>query len=158
VRIGFGIDIHKLEDGLPLVLGTVNIPHHKGCLAHSDGDVLIHAICDALLGAADMGDIGQHFPDTDPAYKGISSSKLLEKVRNKLEDQHYSIINIDTTIVLENPKISPHITAMKKGLSEILKIPSSLISVKATTSEHLGFEGRQEGVSAYAVCLIMKKV
>jgi 2-C-methyl-D-erythritol 2,4-cyclodiphosphate synthase len=154
VRIGFGIDIHKLEEGLPLVLGTVRIPHHKGCLAHSDGDVLVHAICDALLGAAGLEDIGHQFPDSDPAYKGINSSILLDKVVKKLEDHNYTIINIDTTVVLQTPKISPYIAKMKTGLAGILKIEPTQVSVKATTSEHLGFEGKEEGISAYAICLI----
>jgi len=156
IRTGFGLDVHQLKEGLALIIGTVKIPYHKGCLAHSDGDVLIHAICDSLLGAAGLRDIGTYFPDTDLKYKGIASSELLIKVREMIEKAGYRIVNIDSTIVLQKPKISPFIEEMIIALAEILKITDEQVSVKATTSEYLGFEGREEGISAYAVCLIEK--
>ena len=154
MRIGFGIDVHKLETGLPLILGNIHVPHDKGCVAHSDGDVLIHAICDALLGAAGLRDIGFHFPDNDQQFKGIQSSILLTNVHKMLIDAGYYIINIDSTVVLQKPKISPYIEQMTIRISEILNIEPTQVSVKATTSENLGYEGREEGVSAYAVCLL----
>lgn len=153
-RIGFGYDVHQLETGRQLILGTVNILHDKGSVAHSDGDVLLHAICDALLGAAGLRDIGYHFPDTDDAYKGISSSILLSDVYNKILASGYNISNIDCTIVLQTPKISQYIPQMQDKIAELLHILPRQVSVKATTTEKMGFEGREEGISAYAVALI----
>ena len=155
-RIGFGYDVHKLETGRELILGTVAIKHHKGSVAHSDGDVLLHAICDALLGAAALRDIGFHFPDTDARYKGISSSILLSKVHDKIVENGYSISNIDSTIALQTPKISSYIPEMQEKIAEILHLSPNQVSVKATTTEKLGFEGREEGISANAVALIFK--
>lgn len=152
MRIGFGYDVHRLEEGHELVIGGVNIPHEKGCVAHSDGDVLIHAICDALLGAANLGDIGKHFPDSDPAYKNIPSTRLLQKTMQILNDEGYRVINIDTTICLQRPKLSSYIDKMKAHLSGLVE--ASAVSVKATTTEKLGFVGREEGIAAYAVVLI----
>jgi 2-C-methyl-D-erythritol 2,4-cyclodiphosphate synthase len=157
VRIGFGYDSHRLVEGRRLVLGGVEIPHDKGLSGHSDADVLIHAICDAILGALAAGDIGSHFPDTNPAYKNISSLKLLEHVRNFGEQKGYGIHNLDSTIVLEKPKISGHIPHMLVKIAETLKISMELISIKAKTNEGMGFAGRQEGIAAYAVVTIVKK-
>jgi 2-C-methyl-D-erythritol 2,4-cyclodiphosphate synthase len=153
-RIGFGYDVHRLEPGIPFWLGGVNIPHEKGSLGHSDADVLIHAICDALLGAAALGDIGTHFPDTDPAYKGIASILLLKKTGELLKEQDYTVGNIDSTICLQIPKIKPFIPQMREAIAGCLGIDAGAVSVKATTEEKLGFTGREEGVSAYAVALI----
>lgn len=155
-RIGYGYDVHKLETGRKLILGTVEIEHDKGSVAHSDGDVLLHAICDALLGAACLRDIGYHFPDTNPSYKGISSSKLLSEVHDKIKASGYSISNIDSTIALQTPKISSYIPLMQEKIADILHLLPDQVSVKATTTEKLGFEGREEGISAYAVALILK--
>jgi 2-C-methyl-D-erythritol 2,4-cyclodiphosphate synthase len=152
MHIGFGYDVHRLEEGHELVIGGVKIPHEKGCLAHSDGDVLIHALCDALLGAANLGDIGQHFPDTDPAWKGMASSRFLEEIMKILHDRRYQIGNIDTTICLQKPKLSPYIESMKEHLSRL--VGTSAISIKATTTEKLGFVGKEKGIAAYAVVLI----
>jgi 2-C-methyl-D-erythritol 4-phosphate cytidylyltransferase/2-C-methyl-D-erythritol 2,4-cyclodiphosphate synthase len=157
VRIGFGYDSHRLIEGRRLVLGGVEIPHHKGLSGHSDADVLVHAVCDAILGALAAGDIGRHFPDADPAYKDISSLKLLERVRIIGEQRGYGVHNIDTTVVLEKPKISEYIHAMSLKLAEALKIPEENVSIKAKTDEGMGFVGRQEGVAAYAVATIIKK-
>ncbi len=153
-RIGFGYDVHRLQEGLPLWLGGVNIEHHAGALGHSDADVLLHAICDALLGAAALGDIGEHFPDTDPAYKGISSSILLQETIQMIRSKGYEIGNIDTTVCLQTPKIKPYIPEMRKQIAQVLNVNEEVISVKATTEERLGFTGREEGISAYAVALI----
>ena len=153
-RIGFGYDVHRLEEGLPFWLGGVEIPHSKGAVGHSDADVLIHAICDAMLGAAALGDIGQHFPDTDPSYKGISSMVLLERCMELLHSEGYKIGNIDSTICLQQPKVIPYINSMRETLAAKLGISAKQVSVKATTEEHLGFTGKEEGVSAYAVLLI----
>jgi len=153
-RIGFGYDVHRLEEGLPFWLGGVEIPHSKGAVGHSDADVLIHAICDAMLGAAALGDIGQHFPDTDPSYKGISSMVLLERCMELLHSEGYKIGNIDSTICLQQPKVMPYINSMRETLAAKLGISAKQVSVKATTEEHLGFTGKEEGVSAYAVLLI----
>jgi 2-C-methyl-D-erythritol 2,4-cyclodiphosphate synthase len=153
-RIGFGYDVHRLLDGKPLWLGGVRIQHYRGSIGHSDADVLLHAICDALLGAAALGDIGTHFPDTDPAYKGISSSILLRKTGELLHSKGYGIGNIDTTVCLETPKIKPYVPEMKATIASTLGIGEDQVSVKATTEEKLGFTGREEGVSAYAVALI----
>lgn len=153
-RIGFGYDVHRLQEGLPLWLGGVNIEHHAGALGHSDADVLLHAICDALLGAAALGDIGEHFPDTDPVYKGISSSILLQETIQMIRSKGYEIGNIDTTVCLQTPKIKPYIPEMRKQIAQILNVNEAVVSVKATTEERLGFTGREEGISAYAVALI----
>jgi 2-C-methyl-D-erythritol 2,4-cyclodiphosphate synthase len=157
IKVGFGYDVHVLKEGEELVLGGVNIEHTKGTIAHSDGDVLIHSICDALLGAANLRDIGYHFPDTDEKFENIDSTVLLSKVEELLSNKGFSIGNIDTTIVAEQPKINPHISKMQDALSSILKIDQSDISIKATTNERMGFEGREEGISVYAVALIEKK-
>ena len=156
IRVGFGFDVHRLVEGESLVLGGVNIPYEKGTLAHSDGDVLIHAICDALLGTVSAGDIGVHFPDTDPTYKNIDSRNLLEKSYAVVRKQGYEITNIDTTICMQKPKLKPHIESMRKTLASLLKLDLSRVSVKATTTEKLGYVGREEGVSAYAIVLISK--
>jgi 2-C-methyl-D-erythritol 2,4-cyclodiphosphate synthase len=156
MRVGFGYDVHQLEEGKPFTLGGIRIPHYKGATGHSDADVFIHAVCDALLGAANLGDIGLHFPDTDPALKHIDSKLLLSQVMNMVSEKGYYIENIDGTIALQKPKIADYIPAMKTALSETLQIPTDKISIKATTTEKLGFEGRQEGVSAYAIVLINK--
>jgi len=153
-RIGFGYDVHRLEEGLPFWLGGVEIEHHKGAVGHSDADVLLHAICDAILGAAALGDIGTHFPDTDPAYKGIASTILLRKTGELLASKGYAIGNIDSTICLQVPKVKPYIPLMQKEIARQLGLQESQVSVKATTEETLGFTGNQEGVSAYAVVLI----
>ena len=153
-RIGFGYDVHQLQEGLPFWLGGVNIEHHAGAVGHSDADVLLHAICDALLGAAALGDIGEHFPDTDPAYKGISSSILLQRTIQLIRSKGYEIGNIDTTVCLQTPKIKPYIPEMRKQIAQTLNVDEGVVSVKATTEEKLGFTGRQEGISAYAVVLI----
>lgn len=146
--------MHRLEEGLPFWLGGVQIPHSKGAVGHSDADVLIHAICDAMLGAAALGDIGQHFPDKDPYYKGIPSLVLLERCLELLRSEGYEIGNIDSTLCLQTPKVSPYINKMRETLAAKLGLPAKQVSVKATTEEHLGFTGREEGVSAYAVVLI----
>lgn len=154
MRIGIGYDVHKLQEGLPLWLGGISIEHTKGLVGHSDADVLIHAICDALLGAAALGDIGQHFPDSDPAYKGIDSKILLRNVCQLLSRQGYTIGNVDSIIAAQRPKLAPHIPQMRQTLAECMEIDVSQVSVKATTTEHLGFEGREEGISAQAVVII----
>lgn len=156
IRIGHGFDVHALAEGLRLVLCGVEIEHTKGCVAHSDGDVAIHAICDALLGALALGDIGKLFPDTDAKYKGIDSRQLLKEVVNIVTDKGYTISNIDCTIAMQRPKLRPHIDLMRERLAEVVGIPAERISVKATTTERLGFEGREEGVSATAVTLLIK--
>lgn len=155
IRVGCGYDVHALGDGLRLVLCGVEVPHTKGCIAHSDGDVAIHAICDALLGALALGDIGKLFPDTDAKYKGIDSTILLKEVIDIISAKGYNIGNIDCTIAMQRPKLRPHIDAMRARLSEIIGIGIERISVKATTTERLGFEGREEGVSATAVVLLI---
>ena len=156
IRVGFGFDVHQLKEGLNFCLGGIIIPHSKGSLGHSDADVLIHTICDALLGAANMGDIGKHFPDTSPEYKGIDSKILLKEVVNLINQKKYIISNIDSTICLQKPKIGKYIPEMKRVLSNCMKIDVEDISIKATTTEKLGFVGREEGVSAYATVLIHK--
>ena len=157
IKVGFGFDVHKLEAGNELWIGGVKIDSEKGSVGHSDGDVLIHAICDAILGAANLRDIGYHFPDTDPKYKGIESKKLLAEVCKKLDETGYEINNIDSTVSLEKPKISGYIPDMIDILSETTGVDKSSISIKATTTEKLGFTGRQEGIAAYAVVLIHHK-
>lgn len=153
-RIGHGYDVHALGDGLRLVLGGVEIPHTKGCIAHSDGDVLVHAICDALLGAAALGDIGKHFPDTSAEFKGIDSLLLLGRVVALLDKEGYKIVNIDSTIAMQRPKLRPYIDLMRQRIAAAAGLTVEQVSVKATTTEHLGFEGEEKGVSATAVCLI----
>jgi len=155
-RIGFGFDVHRLKDGLDFWLGGIKVPHTKGGLGHSDADVLIHSICDALLGAANLGDIGKHFPDTDPQYKGIDSKILLKEVMVFIRAKGYEIGNIDSTICLQIPKIGKHIPEMQKVLADCMGVDIDLVSIKATTTETLGFVGREEGVSAYATVLINK--
>lgn len=153
-RIGFGYDVHQLKEGIPFWMGGIEIAHHKGSVGHSDADVLLHAICDAMLGAAALGDIGTHFPDTDPAYKGIASTILLQKTGELLASREYKIGNIDSTICLQTPKVKPYIPQMQSQIAKILGLQENQVSVKATTEERLGFTGREEGVSAYAVVLI----
>ena len=147
--------MHRLAEGLPLWLGGVQIPHSHGLVGHSDADVLLHAACDALLGAAALGDIGYHFPDTDPQYRGISSLVLLRHVGRLLEEKGYRVGNIDATVVAQRPKLAPYISQMRANIAEVLGIDIDSVSVKATTTEHLGFEGREEGISAQAVALIL---
>ncbi len=154
MRIGTGYDVHKLVEGRDLILGGVNIPYEKGLLGHSDADVLIHAVMDALLGAAALGDIGQHFPDSDEKYKGISSVKLLEHVAKLLEDGHYVIENIDSTIIAQRPKLMAYIPAMRENIAKALGIELSQVSVKATTEEGLGFTGAGEGIAVQAAALL----
>ena len=156
IRIGFGYDVHKLEEGLDFWLGGIKIPHTKGALGHSDADVLIHAICDALLGAANLRDIGFHFPDTAAEYKGIDSKILLKNVVDLLGNKNYIIGNIDCTICLQSPMINPFVPQMIETLSVILNIFQDQLSIKATTTEKLGFVGREEGISAYSVALIQR--
>ena len=156
IRVGFGYDVHQLQPGLPFWLGGIEVPHTHGALGHSDADVLIHVICDALLGAANLRDIGFHFPDTDPQYKGIDSKKLLAHTMRLLREKGYELGNIDSTICLEKPKVNPHIPAMRAALAEVMGVPEDDISIKATTNEKLGFVGRQEGVAAYATVLIQQ--
>jgi len=155
-RIGHGYDVHALADGLRLVLGGIEIPHTKGCVAHSDGDVAIHAVCDALLGAAALGDIGLHFPDTSDDFAGIDSKILLRRVAALLRERGYEIGNVDCTIRIQRPKLRPHIDAMRAAMAGAMGVGDDRVSVKATTTEHLGFEGREEGVSVSAVALIYK--
>lgn len=154
MRIGIGYDVHKLVSGSDLIIGGVNIPYEKGLLGHSDADVLLHAICDALLGAAALGDIGKHFPDTDPAYKGISSMDLLEQVGNLLEENHFLVENIDATIIAQMPKMRPYIDTMRENIASVLHLDIMQVNVKASTEEGLGFTGAGEGISSQAVCLL----
>ncbi len=156
MRIGMGYDVHKLTEGRDLILGGVKIPWEKGLLGHSDADVLIHAIMDALLGAAALGDIGKHFPDTDPQYKGISSILLLKHVGALLKENGYEIGNIDATIIAQKPKMAPHIPLMRQNMAEALGISLSQLNVKATTEEGLGFTGKGEGISSQAICILNK--
>ena len=156
IKTGIGIDVHRLEPGLDFWLGGIKLEHENGCVAHSDGDVLIHAICDALLGAAGLDEIGVYFPDTDPAYKGIDSKILLKKVIDMIENKGFAIGNIDCVICLQRPKIKMRTLEMRECLSEIMGIDVDEITIKATTTEKLGFEGREEGVSAYVTVLIIK--
>lgn len=156
-RVGFGYDVHQLREGHPFILGGIPIKHTKGAFGHSDADVLIHVICDAILGAANLGDIGTHFPDTDNAYKNIDSKILLTDVMALLKKEGYEIGNIDSTVCLQKPKIKPYIPKMRECLAQVMGITEKQISIKATTTEKLGFVGRQQGVSAYAVVLIQNK-
>jgi 2-C-methyl-D-erythritol 2,4-cyclodiphosphate synthase len=154
MRIGQGFDVHQLVSGRKLVIGGVEITHDKGLLGHSDADVLLHAICDALLGAAALGDIGRHFPDSNPKYKGIDSRELLREVARLLSAEGYRVQNVDATIIAEAPRMAPHIPAMVANIAADLGLPADLVNVKATTTEKLGFAGRGEGIAAQAVCLI----
>ena len=154
IRIGHGYDVHRLQKGRKCIIGGVDIPSDLGLLGHSDADVLLHAVMDALLGAAALGDIGKHFPDTDPAYRGISSLKLLERVGELLEEHSFLIENIDATIIAQAPKMRPHIDQMRENIARALKIDISQVNVKATTEEGLGFTGSGEGISSQAICLL----
>lgn len=156
MRVGMGYDVHRLVEGRKLILGGVEIPYEKGLLGHSDADVLLHAVMDALLGAAALGDIGKHFPDTDPQYKGISSMRLLEQVSALLEREGYIVENIDATIIAQRPKMRPFIDEMRKNIAGVLNIEIDQVNVKATTEEGLGFTGSGEGISSQAVCLLEK--
>ncbi|MGB9840619.1 2-C-methyl-D-erythritol 2,4-cyclodiphosphate synthase [Thermovenabulum sp.] len=156
MRIGIGYDAHRLVEGRKLIVGGVNIPFEKGLLGHSDADVLVHAINDALLGAAALGDIGRHFPDTDPKYKDISSLVLMKRVAELLKVEGFGIVNIDSVIIAEKPKFAPYIEKMRENIAFALNIQKEKVSIKATTTEGMGFEGRGEGISAKAVCLIKK--
>ena len=157
MRVGMGYDVHKLTEGRKLILGGVDIPWEKGLLGHSDADVLIHAVMDALLGAAALGDIGKHFPDTDPAYKGISSIKLLVHVADLLRENGYEVGNIDATVIAQKPKMAPHIPQMRRNMADALGISESKLNIKATTEEGLGFTGRGEGIASQAICLLTVK-
>lgn len=157
MRVGFGYDVHLLVEGRKLIVGGVEIPHVKGLLGHSDADVLIHAVCDALLGAANLGDIGHLFPDTDNAYLGIDSKILLSRVMDVLDENGYRLGNVDCTLCAQRPKIAPHIPSMKAAMAKAMRCDESQISIKATTTERLGFVGQEEGMSAYAVALIENK-
>jgi 2-C-methyl-D-erythritol 2,4-cyclodiphosphate synthase len=158
MRIGHGYDVHQMVTGRKLILGGVDIPHEKGLLGHSDADVLLHAISDAILGAIGEGDIGKHFPDSDPAYKGISSVKLLRHVMTLADRNGYRIGNVDATIVAQRPKLAPHIPSMRSNVAEALGCEEGRVNVKATTTEELGFAGRGEGIAAYAVALLEEKI
>lgn len=155
-RIGFGYDVHRLKEGIPFTLGGIIIPSEKGMIAHSDGDVLLHAICDALLGAANLGDIGTHFPDTSDEYKNIDSIILLQKTVKLIQEKGYKISNIDSTVVVEKPKLAIHIDKMRTKIATNIKLDKDKISIKATTNEKLGFIGKEEGITAYAVVLLEK--
>jgi 2-C-methyl-D-erythritol 2,4-cyclodiphosphate synthase len=154
VRIGQGFDVHQLVAGRALVIGGVAIPHEKGLLGHSDADVLLHAICDALLGAAALGDIGRHFPDSDARYKGIDSRELLRHVAELLRSRGYAVVNVDATIIAQAPRMAPHVAAMVANIAADLRVDPGAVNVKATTTEELGFTGRGEGIAASAVCLL----
>lgn len=155
-RIGSGVDFHKLVEGRELWIGGVLIPHHKGSLGYSDADVLLHAICDALLGALCLGDIGVHFPDTDPVYKNIDSKILLKKTKELITTEGYAVVNVDSTLCLQSPKIKPYVGLMQKTIADLLAVTEKDISIKATTTEQLGFVGREEGLMAYATVLLQK--
>ena len=155
-RIGFGIDFHQMVEERDLWIGGVKIPHHKGAKGHSDADVLLHAICDAMLGALALGDIGVHFPDTDNAYKNIDSKILLDKTYQLINSRGYQVVNVDSSLCLEAPKIKPYVSAMQEAIASILKVEITDVSVKATTTEKMGFVGREEGLVAYATVLLEK--
>ena len=157
MRIGQGYDVHRLVAERPLILGGIEIPYEKGLLGHSDADVLLHAISDALLGAAALGDIGAHFPDSDPAYRGADSAELLRAVGDLVRGAGYEIENIDSTVVCQAPKLAPHIASMREWIAEVLALPVGAVSVKASTEEHMGFTGRGEGIAAHAVCLLTER-
>jgi 2-C-methyl-D-erythritol 2,4-cyclodiphosphate synthase len=154
MRVGTGYDVHRLVDGRKLIIGGVDIPHGKGLFGHSDADVLLHAVCDAILGAAGLGDIGKHFPDTDQRFKGISSLKLLGEVGRLLAEKGFRLNNLDATIVAERPKMAPHIAAMAANIAAALQVDAAAVNIKATTTEGLGFAGRGEGIASYAACTI----
>ena len=154
IRVGQGYDVHRFGEGNHLILGGVSIPHKQGLIAHSDGDVLIHALCDALLGAAALGDIGHHFPDTDEKFAGIDSRELLRQVMQLLNDGSFRLNNVDATIVAQAPKLAPYIDKMNKLLADDLGVDTSQVNIKATTTERLGFEGREEGIAAHAIVLV----
>lgn len=154
MRVGFGYDAHRFTSGRPLILGGVEIPYHQGLAGHSDADVLAHALGDALLGAAGLGDLGRHFPDTDPAYRGISSLVLLRRIRELLAQAGYEPVNADATVVAQRPKLAPFIPEMQRRLGQAVGLPPHLVNVKATTTEGMGFAGREEGIAAYAVALV----
>ncbi len=156
IRIGHGYDVHAFSDNRKCIIGGVTIPYEKGLLGHSDADVLLHAVSDSLLGAAALGDIGKHFPDTDPAYKGADSLLLLKKVGELLQEKGYRVVNVDATVIAQAPKLAPFITEMRENIANALNLDIDFISVKATTEEKLGFTGRKEGISAHSVCLIEK--
>ena len=156
IRIGHGYDVHAFSDNRKCIIGGVTIPYEKGLLGHSDADVLLHAVSDSLLGAAALGDIGKHFPDTDPAYKGADSLLLLKKVGELLQKKGYKVVNVDATVIAQAPKLAPFITQMRENIANALNLDVDFISVKATTEEKLGFTGRKEGISAHSVCLIEK--
>ena len=156
IRIGHGFDVHQLVEGRKCIIGGVDIPHDKGLKGHSDADVLLHAICDALLGALALGDIGKHFPDTDPRFKGIDSRELLRHVAQLVKDKGYAVVNVDTTVIAEAPRLAKHIAAMCANIAADLGVAIDCVNVKATTSEKLGFTGRGEGIAAEAVCLVSK--
>ena len=157
MRVGMGYDVHRLTEDRDLILGGVKIDWEKGLLGHSDADVLIHAVMDALLGAAALGDIGKHFPDTDPVYKGISSILLLEHVTKLLREHHYEIGNIDATIIAQKPKMAPHIPQMRANMAKAMGINEPQLNIKATTEEKLGFTGREEGIASQAICLLNER-
>ena len=157
MRIGTGYDVHRLEEGRRLILGGVRIPYEKGLLGHSDADVLLHAVADALFGAAALGDIGKHFPDTDPAFKGADSMKLLEETARRVREAGYEVGNVDATVIAQKPKLAPYIPEMKENISKAIGISPDRVNVKATTEEHLGFTGEGLGISAQAVCLLEER-
>ena len=156
-RIGNGYDVHRLAEGLKLTLGGVEIPHTKGCVAHSDGDVIIHALCNALLGALALGDIGRHFPDTSDEFKGIDSKILLRRTYDMVRERGYALVNADITLLLQAPKIAPYVEQMREKLAGVMGVSADVVSVKATTTERLGFTGREEGVEAYAAVLLCRE-
>lgn len=156
-RVGHGYDVHRLSEGRKMILGGVEIPYDKGLFGHSDADVLVHAIMDAILGAAALGDIGRHFPDSSDEFRGASSLLLLSRVKRLIEERNFSIVNVDATLVIQSPKIAPYIAQMSRNVSEILEIEEGRINIKATTEEHLGFTGNGEGVSAHAVAMLKNK-
>jgi 2-C-methyl-D-erythritol 2,4-cyclodiphosphate synthase len=156
LRIGYGVDVHQLKIGLPLIIGGINIPSENGALGHSDADVLLHAICDALLGAANLRDIGYHFSDKDPKYKGIDSKILLENVVELITNNHYKVINIDSTVILETPRLNPHIPEMQVIIARILKVDIDAVSIKASTHEKVDSFGEGRAIKAYAACLLLK--
>lgn len=157
MRVGMGYDVHRLVQKRELILGGVKIDFEQGLLGHSDADVLLHAIMDAILGAAALGDIGKHFPDTDPAYKGASSIRLLERVRELVEEEGYRVVNVDATIIAQQPKMRPHIESMRENIAKALRVDVRQINVKATTEEGLGFTGTGEGISSQAICMLEEK-
>lgn len=157
-RIGQGFDVHQLAEGRPLIIGGVTIPYESGLLGHSDADVLLHAVADACVGAIGAGDIGSHFPDTDPAFKNADSAKLLEHIWNLVKEQGYELVNADCTIIAQRPKMAPYIEQMKERIAELLEVEPPQVNVKATTTEKLGFTGREEGIAAQAVILLQKRI